>query len=213
MKPEEIKLAYLLISAPKPNVFIGGMMITDGRGLPVEFRYTEPIQPSKIQQILYGEKLSSYIKRDVIAETLIRNVEAKFKYLLVGDENLLTYPVKGITMIRITETKSAPLGGLGKFQEISPTEILLQASRDGCPVRVFLNDPTKAPAPAGVEAVPAGVGAAAEPATPAAAGSEEGKLPASLELLVEAGQYMDIHEPLKRIEKALETICQEEGLK
>jgi hypothetical protein len=145
MKPDDIKLAYLLISSPQPNVYIGGAMTTDGHGLPLEFRYTEPIQPSKIQQILYGQVLSQYIKREVILETLLKNMENKFKCLLVEDENLLNVPAKGFTMIRVSETKSASLGGHGKFQEISPTEILLQASKEGSPIRVHLNTPLHPP--------------------------------------------------------------------
>lgn len=211
MKPEDIRLAYLLISSPKPQIFIGGVMVTDGRGLPIEFRYTDPIQPSKIQQILYGEKLSSYIKREVITETLLRNIETKFKCLLVEDENLLTFPVKGISMVRVTETKSAPLGTQGKFQEISPTEILLQASKDSCPIRLFLPLPIKS----------AQADAAADPKAPApdpkAASSkqteeEEPVLPEYLDPILFAGHYMDIYEPVRRVEKALETICQEEGI-
>lgn len=198
MKPDEIKLAYLLISSPKPNVYIGGSMITDGRGLPVEFRYTEPIQPSKIQQILYGDRLSAYIKRDVITETLIKNMENKFKCLLVEDENLLSYPFKGIQVIRIMETKSAPLGGAGKFQEISSTELLIQTSKEGNPLRISVQEPYKEekdPSETGVADV-----------------SQEAVLPAFLDPLMEAGRHMEIHEPLKRIEKALEALCQEEGI-
>lgn len=196
MKPDEIKLGYLLITTPQPNLYIGGAMVTDGRGLPVEFRYTEPIQPTKIQQILYGQVLNKYIKREVILETLLKNLENKFKCLLVEDENLLTYPAKGFSMIRVTETKSSPLGAVGKFQEISPTEILLQASKEGSPVRVHMKDPIKASPGEETSATP----------------PEEIKLGADLDVLIAAGQHMDVYEPMKRIEKALETICQEEGI-
>ena len=216
MKPEDIRLAYLQISSPKPNVFIGGVMVTDGRGLPIEFRYTDPISPSKIQQILYGEKLSSYIKRDVITETLMRNIETKFKSLLVQDEHLLTFPLKGITMVRVMETKSAPLGAAGKFQEISPTEILVQASKDACPIRLYLPQPIRALKP---EEIQANGGKPSTSNQPPATGSnqsssteEETQLPDYLDPILMAGIYMDVFEPVRRVDKALETICLEEGL-
>jgi hypothetical protein len=214
MKPEDIRLAYLQISSPKPNVFIGGVMVTDGRGLPIEFRYTDPISPSKIQQILYGEKLSSYIKRDVITETLMRNIETKFKSLLVQDEHLLTFPLKGITMVRIMETKSAPLGAAGKFQEISPTEILLQASKDACPIRLYLPQPIRALKPEEAQANNTGKPTGSQPPAPSAAASEEEHplLPEYLDPILMAGTYMDVFEPVRRVDKALETICLEEGL-
>ncbi len=198
MKSSDLKLAYLMITTPIPNTYIGGVMVTDSRGLPLEFRYTEPIQPTKIQQILYGQVLSNYIKREVILETLLKSVESKFKCLLVQDEHLLNYPAKGYTIVRISETKSSPIGSVGQIQEISPTELMLQTSQEGSPLRIHLAKPLASPAKD-------------------TANSDEAEAPPSpqqnsAELLIEAGQSMDVHEPLKRIEKALEIICQETGI-
>jgi hypothetical protein len=187
MKPGDLKLAYLMVSSPVPNVYIGGLMVTDSRGLPIEFRYTEPIQPTKIQQVLYGQVLSTYIKREVILETLLKNIEAKFKCLLVEDENLLDFPAKGYGIVRIVATKSSPIGPIGKTQDISPSEILLQTSAEGSPIRLTLNK-----------------------ANPDAGG--EGGDSDMVGTLLTAGQTMELVEPLKRIEKALEIICQEEGI-
>lgn len=187
-KSGDLKLGYLLVSSPVPNVFIGGLMVTDGRGLPVEFRYTEPIQPTKIQQVLYGQVLSAYIKREVILETLLKNLESKFKCLLVEDEHLVDYPAKGYPVIRIAATKSSPIGNVGQKQDIAPGEILLQVTPEGSPVRVHMGKPGKDNTPA--------TGEATDPVS----------------LLLEAGLGMDITEPLKRVEKALEIICQEEGI-
>lgn len=188
-KSGDLKLGYLLVSSPLPNVFIGGLMVTDGRGLPVEFRYTEPIQPTKIQQVLYGQVLSAYIKREVILETLLKNLESKFKCLLVEDEHLVDYPAKGYPIIRIAATKSSPIGNVGQKQDIAPGEILLQVTPEGSPIRVHTGKPSK------------------EEGTPATGESTD-----PVSILLEAGLGMDITEPLKRVEKALEIICQEEGI-
>lgn len=189
MKTDDLKLGYLLVSSPIPNVFIGGLMVTDGRGLPVEFRYTEPIQPTKIQQVLYGQVLSAYIKREVILETLLKNLESKFKCLLVEDEHLVDYPAKGYPIIRIATTKSSPIGAVGQKQDIAPGEILLQVTPEGSPIRMHTGKPGKE------ESAPT-TGEAVDP----------------INLLLEAGQGMDVTEPIRRVEKALEIICQEEGI-
>lgn len=189
MKPEEIRLGYLLINMPLPNTYIGGAMVTDGRGLPVEFRYTEPIQPTKIQQILYGQVLSSYIKREIILETLLKSLDAPFSHLLVEDDSLLDYCGKGFTVIRIGETKSSKIGDMGAVQELSPTELLLQVTREGSPLRLQVPESAQTTPEAGAVATKT-----------------------VFDQLVQAGQTMDIYEPLKRIEKALETICQEAGI-
>ena len=189
----DLKLGYLLVTTPVPNVYIGGIMVTDSRGLPIEFRYTEPIQPTRIQQILYGQVLSAYIKREVILETLLKSVESKFKCLLVEDENLINYPAKGFTVIRVTETKSPPLGEVGASEAVTNTEILLQTSEEGSPLRLSLPDPRQQ------------LGSAEE--TPATTPGQPPYMP-----LLEASKTMDVQEPIKRIAKALEIICQEEGI-
>lgn len=187
MKNNDLKLGYLLVTSPVPNVFVGGLMVTDSRGLPAEFRYTEPIQPTKIQQVLYGQVLSAYIKREVILETLLKNLESRFKCLLVEDEHLVDYPAKGYPIVRIASTKSSPLGAVGQTQEIAPGELLLQVSAESNPVRIHYQRPEKSD------------NASPEAIDPIA-------------LLLEAGEEMDITEPLKRVEKALEIICQEAGI-
>lgn len=192
MKADELRLGYMLITTPYPNVYLGGAMVTDGRGLPVEFRYTEPIQPTKIQQVLYGQVLSKYIKREVILDTLFKSLDTKFKMLMVEDDSLLEMDGKGLQVIRISETKTPKIGSVGDVQELSESEVLLQTSRDGSPVRLQL-----------------GLGTNTEsPALPSA--GTQGRF--DFNLLVQAGQTMDLYEPLKRIEKALEIICQEAGV-
>lgn len=189
MKTGDLKLGYLMVASPVPNVYVGGLMVTDARGLPVEFRYTEPIQPTKIQQVLYGQVLSAYIKREVILETLLKSIESKFKCLLVEDEQMQDFPAKGYSILRIAATKSSPIGPVGKTQDIAPGEILLQVTPEGSPIRLHTGNGKPKPEEPGVE----------KPADPTA-------------ILLEAGLTMDITEPLKRIEKALEIICQEAGI-
>lgn len=194
-KSPSINLAYLTIANPTPNVYIGGLMVTDRRGLPLEFRYTEPIQPSKIQQVLYGQVLNTYIKREVILETLLRNLDVAFKCLLVEDSSLLEHMARGYAVMRIAATKSPPIGPSGKRQEMDTGEILLQVTPEGNPIRLT---------PGGALVSSSGPLAHEESETP--------HRPDPVELLLDAGQTMDLTEPLKRIEKALDIICQEEGI-
>jgi hypothetical protein len=194
-KPAHINLAYLAVANPAPNISIGGLMVTDRRGLPLEFRYTEPIQPSKIQQVLYGQVLNAYIKREVILETLLRNLDVTFKCLLVEDVSLLEHTGRGYSVLRIAATKSPPLGAVGKRQAMDTGEILLQVTPEGNPIRLTLG------------------GAAGPPSDPAVPEESEARhRPDPVELLLDAGQTMDLTEPLRRIEKALDIICQEEGI-
>ena len=184
MAKTDTKLAYLTIQTPLPNVYIGGVMVTDHRGLPIEFRYSEPIQPTKIQQVLYGQVLSTYIKEEVILDTLMKGVNAKFDCLVVEDESLLNYPLKGGAIVRMTETNSPVMEGLGQTETISNNEILIQASQQNPPIRIHYNP-----------------------------SSQEGSSPGRpYQSILDALHQMDVVEPMKRIGKALELICQEMGI-
>ena len=51
--------------------FLGGYLVTNLWGRPLEFRLSSAVQPNRVQQILYGEALEPYICADLIGKTLI----------------------------------------------------------------------------------------------------------------------------------------------
>lgn len=206
MKPQEARIGYLFVASPIANAYIGGLMIVDGRGLPIEFRYTEPIQPTKIQQVLYGSVLSRYIKTEVILETLLKSLDTKPQLLIVNDESFLTkeLPTMDADMVRLTETKSGPLKIPGNIEKISAQEFLLQLTAETSPIRVQL--------PSSMDGKEVIGGPKSLPDKSKDGGSDFAKLPV-YGLLLEIGKMMDILEPLKRVEKALMMLCQEAGIK
>src|SRR5262249_7230983 len=44
----------------EPSGYLGGYLVTNLWGRPLEFRLTSAVQPNKVQQILYGDTLLSY---------------------------------------------------------------------------------------------------------------------------------------------------------
>ena len=85
MAAGKLTLGYVLSQAVAEDVFMGGAMVTDAYGLPLEFRYTEPVRATKLQRILYGDVLEKYIHGDVIAGNLISRLEQKPDLFLVSD--------------------------------------------------------------------------------------------------------------------------------
>ncbi len=55
--------------------YTGGLLVVDQAGIPLEFKYTEPIIPSQLQKILYGKSLESYLYIEVIGKNLLRKAE------------------------------------------------------------------------------------------------------------------------------------------
>ena len=46
------------------NGFLGGYLVTNLWGRPLEFRLSTAVQPNRVQQILYGHTLNSFICGD-----------------------------------------------------------------------------------------------------------------------------------------------------
>ncbi|HNX97400.1 MAG TPA: hypothetical protein PKK12_06945, partial [Candidatus Aminicenantes bacterium] len=67
---ERLKIGYLS-GIRVDDQFIGGVMITDSTGIPLEFKYTEPIRPTRIHQIIFGRVLERYIHEEVIKKNLL----------------------------------------------------------------------------------------------------------------------------------------------
>jgi hypothetical protein len=131
------KLGYLKIVNLGPHAFAGGLMIVDARGLPLDFRYTDPVNPSKVQQILYGKALDRHVRQDVIFKHLAEKMEPRPALLLVDDEVLLGLGAS-VPVVMVVETRLAPLREVAQLQPASETEYLLQAAETGSPLRLKL---------------------------------------------------------------------------
>jgi len=62
--------------------YSGGLLVVDERGIPSEFKYTEPITPTKIQKIIYGKALKKFIYIEVIGKNLVSKSETKPQIIL-----------------------------------------------------------------------------------------------------------------------------------
>jgi hypothetical protein len=51
--------------------YLGGYLVTNPWGRPLEFRLSSAVQPNRVQQILYGQSLEPYICADLLGKTLV----------------------------------------------------------------------------------------------------------------------------------------------
>ncbi|HSA07557.1 MAG TPA: hypothetical protein P5556_10310 [Candidatus Gastranaerophilales bacterium] len=180
MSEENIKLAYGITYSSSTKGYLGAILITDYKGFPLEFRYTDPIAPTKIQQILYGEGLEKYLKIDVITDSLIKALSEDISILFVQDEDLLEYKSKDLFILRLSSTKSTPLSSVGDIQKIKKNEVLLQTAHAQTPVRLLFREDFEC---------------------------EGEKFNQIIDKLVKAGAFIDVDEPLTRVAKTLELVC------
>ncbi|MGF1577993.1 MAG: hypothetical protein ACFCD0_01375 [Gemmataceae bacterium] len=54
-----------------PKGYVGGYLVTNQWGRPLEFRLSTAVQPNKVQEILYAQTLQPYICGDLIGKTLV----------------------------------------------------------------------------------------------------------------------------------------------
>jgi len=64
-------LGFLTVIDQSPCGLTGGYLVLNQAGRPLEFHCTVPLQPEKIQQILYGDTLQPFLYGERIAQTLI----------------------------------------------------------------------------------------------------------------------------------------------
>jgi len=94
MSDVNMSLGYLMVTRTTENEYVGGIMVTDPYAIPVEFKYSEPIKPTGLQKILYGNSIEKYLLVDVIAKKLLQNLEEKPKFILIEDSRLLDIQFK-----------------------------------------------------------------------------------------------------------------------
>ena len=64
-------LGFLTILEHEGHGFVGGYLILNTSGRPLEFHCTAPVKPNRAQQILFGPTLESYLYGEQIGQTLL----------------------------------------------------------------------------------------------------------------------------------------------
>lgn len=183
MAAGKLTLGYVLSLSVAEDVFLGGVMVTDGSGLPLEFRYTEPVRATKLQRLLYGDVLEKYIHGDVIAGSLIGRLEQKPDLFVVAEPALLeAVSAMGKKAALLLPGRVPPLKEFGASQDLSESEYFLQLTDSGLPLRIRLP----------------------------ASGTDAGSRTETTRLLTEAGRTMELTEPLARVEAAVRMLWEEE---
>ena len=160
--------------------YIGALMVTDGAGIPLEFKYTEPIKPTRIQKILYGGSLERYIKLEVIRKKLVKALSNKPEVIFVDQgEIAMAGMCEGIPVAGLQVARIQPLGRAGESKRPKDNELIAQTQDGADPLRVVFSQTDQA----AVDRVQA--------------------------IVLEVGREIDLIEPLERLEKAIDALVRE----
>lgn len=174
---------YLVVRVGEDGSYVGGLMVTDAHGLPVDFRYTDPITPTRLQRALYGGVLDRYLRSEVVLRTLLASVQQKPTFLLVEDDRLLDEEIQGCPVAYASVSRAGALGARGTVEAEGEGIHLVQTADSGAPLRLAM----------------------AESANGAVASVADG--------LVRLAETMDVLEPADRVRGALDLIVSGEAEK
>ena len=104
---DELILSYLTClpyHKRSTDVLVGALLITDARTRPLHFAYVEPIRPTVLQRMLYGDDLHIHVMTDVIPKKLFDyNHDVRPTVVFVNSPEILSARnVVGIPMAHIS---------------------------------------------------------------------------------------------------------------
>ena len=173
----DVKIGYIDIHGDPRAGWIGGALVTDRVGVPVEFRHTELVNPGRVQKILYGRSLERFLKCESLAKCLLNDLENKPELLVVPDgEYYMLSRTFNFPFVQLSKAAKEPLQKHGETVDVSETEALVQIASVREPLRIKV-DRKNAPAMASLKT-----------------------------LIADLGRTMDLIEPMSRVQAALKEI-------
>ena len=136
MKDELNNLAFVTLVEVEDSVLRGGILVTDARGKPVEFRCTSPIRPNAVQRTLYGGTLMSHMAVVLTGKPLIRSVQASPDVVLVQQEEFLWLRTRCEKPVLIARRQGEEMQVSEESDKNQPEEVLPSPSGKFAPVVV-----------------------------------------------------------------------------
>jgi hypothetical protein len=88
-KRDHFRLGFLTAVEVPDKGFVGGLLVTNRFGRPLEFQCTAPVKANRTQEILYGATLKPYLLAELIGRTLVDKVAVKPHVVLTEHAELL----------------------------------------------------------------------------------------------------------------------------
>ena len=88
-KTDPLRLGFMETMEVDGRGHIGGLLITNQNGRPLEFQCTTPVKPNRTQEILFGDSLRPWLLGELIGCTLLDRVSIKPTMIITSDPNLL----------------------------------------------------------------------------------------------------------------------------
>lgn len=88
-KNDQVRLGFLTAIELPDKGYVGGLLVTNQTGRPLEFQCTVPVRPNATQSILYGPTLVPFLLGELIGGTLIDKAGVKPQLILTDRAEIL----------------------------------------------------------------------------------------------------------------------------
>lgn len=88
-KQDQFRLGFLTAIEVPDKGFVGGLLVTNHFGRPLEFQCTAPVKPNPTQEILYGPTLTAFVLGELIGGALVEKAGIKPHLILTDREQIL----------------------------------------------------------------------------------------------------------------------------
>ncbi len=157
---------------------MGAILVTNQIGVPLEFKYTEPVVATKLHKILYGSVLEKYLHETVIRDRLAHEVKSAPSYFITSyHEKEFLGSIGDREMMAVQKYLLPPGEISGPFNRIRDREAVIELEDDAVYLRLAFST------------------------------ANETVQHEMVAWLQEIARTMDILEPLDRIASALTSIC------
>jgi hypothetical protein len=93
-----------------PTGYLGGYLVTNTWGRPLEFRLSTAVQPNRVHQVLYGGTLQAYVCADLIGKTLVDKTATAVQLVVTDTEPVLDLRLKVAVPVVWLAAADDPLG-------------------------------------------------------------------------------------------------------
>jgi hypothetical protein len=110
--------------------YVGGYLVTNRWGRPLEFRLTSAVQPNRAQQILYGDTLAAYVSGELIGKTLIDKTATAAALIITDNPMVLDLRLRLDLPVALWHPTGSELAGVA----VTPNLVAHGAFADDGPV-------------------------------------------------------------------------------
>lgn len=138
-RPTALTIGFLTV-AQDATGYLGGYLVTNSWGRPVEFRLTTAVQPNRVQQILYGSTLDEYIHADLIGKTLVEKTATQPTLIVTDNPSVLPLRTRlDVPVLFVGPAAPAGTASITHDRSVSPVKFLNPSPEETTRVKTLLD--------------------------------------------------------------------------